>query len=415
MKPLQIFFLVSTLLASTHSLSALSMQEAIDKALQYSAKIQSQKSYISAATYNKYSTYANFLPVVGSTYMYSFNAPSLSPSYMLNDINLSASLNLFRGFKDYLTTKESSQNLKRQNLLLHSAKADVVLNTRLAYIKILQSKALLNTAQESVRLLGEQLKKADSFYQQGLRAKNEVLTMQLQLANANISLESAKMNLAYALNELGNLLGESITLEQVEEIQSVQLHEYQKQTLISQILARNPDYLITKSQVQSAQIAFKTAKAQFLPQLDLTGVKHWYVDGMGAANSYYGLQSQVRLNLTFNLFNGLRDSFVYQVKKHDVFALTHNLTQYERNLALQLDGLLRDYATAISQLRISQDSLDKAKENYKITNNRYLQNLSTYTELINAQLLLTSMQTNINQARYNIVSIQSRIERLANP
>ncbi|WP_299327404.1 TolC family protein [uncultured Helicobacter sp.] len=415
MKPLQIFFIISILIASALSLSALSMQEAIDKALQYSAKIQSQKSYISAATYNKYSTYANFLPVVGSTYMYSFNAPSLSPSYMLNDINLSASLNLFRGFKDYLTTKESSQNLKRQNLLLHSAKADVVLNTRLAYIKILQSKALLNTAQESVRLLGEQLKKADSFYQQGLRAKNEVLTMQLQLANANISLESAKMNLAYALNELGNLLGESITLEQVEEIQSVQLHEYQKQTLISQILARNPDYLITKSQVQSAQIAFKTAKAQFLPQLDLTGVKHWYVDGMGAANSYYGLQSQVRLNLTFNLFNGLRDSFVYQVKKHDVFALTHNLTQYERNLSLQLDGLLRDYATAISQLRISQDSLDKAKENYKITNNRYLQNLSTYTELINAQLLLTSMQTNINQARYNIVSIQSRIERLANP
>lgn len=415
MKPLQIFFIISILIASALSLSALSMQEAIDKALQYSAKIQSQKSYISAATYNKYSTYANFLPVVGSAYMYSFNAPSLSPSYMLNDINLSASLNLFRGFKDYLTTKESSQNLKRQNLLLHSAKADVVLNTRLAYIKILQSKALLNTAQESVRLLGEQLKKADSFYQQGLRAKNEVLTMQLQLANANISLESAKMNLAYALNELGNLLGESITLEQVEEIQSVQLHEYQKQTLISQILARNPDYLITKSQVQSAQIAFKTAKAQFLPQLDLTGVKHWYVDGMGAANSYYGLQSQVRLNLTFNLFNGLRDGFVYQVKKHDVFALTHNLTQYERNLALQLDGLLRDYATAISQLRISQDSLDKAKENYKITNNRYLQNLSTYTELINAQLLLTSMQTNINQARYNIVSIQSRIERLANP
>lgn len=415
MKRLQIVFLVSALFASAHSLRALSMQEAIDKALQYSAKIQSQKSYVSAATYHKYSTYANFLPVIGSAYMYSFNAPSLSPSYMLNDINLNASFNIFRGFKDYLTTKESSQNLNRQNLLLHSAKADVMLNTRLAYIKILQSKALLNTAQESVRLLGEQLKKADSFYQQGLRAKNEVLTMQLQLANSTISLESAKMNLTYALNELSNLLGESITLEQVEEIQSVQLHEYQKQALMSQILAHNPDYLITKSQVQSAQIAFKTAKAQFLPQLDLTGVKHWYIDGMGAANSYYGLQSQVRLNLTLNLFNGLRDGFVYQVKKHDVFALTHNLTQHERNLALQLDGLLRDYATAISQLRISQGALDKAKENYKITNNRYLQNLSTYTELINAQLLLTSMQTNINQARYNIVSIQSRIERLVNP
>ena len=80
MKPLQIFFIISILIASALSLSALSMQEAIDKALQYSAKIQSQKSYISAATYNKYSTYANFLPVVGSTYMYSFNAPVSRPA-----------------------------------------------------------------------------------------------------------------------------------------------------------------------------------------------------------------------------------------------------------------------------------------------------------------------------------------------
>lgn len=395
--------------------NALSLEEAIDKALRYSAKVQSQMNYVLAATYNKYSTYANFLPTLSSGYTYSYNAPSLSPHYSLNDINLSASMNLFRGFKDYLTTAESKQNLVRQQFLLSSARADVVLNTRLAYIKILQSKALLNTAQESARLLNEQLKKANSFYQQGLRAKNEVLTMQLQLSNANISLENAKMNLTYALNELENLLGESVQAEQIEEIQKVHLHIYDKQHLIAQILARNPDYLLVKSQVKSADLAFQMTKAQFLPQLDLTGIKHWYIDGAGRANNYYGLQSQVRLNFTLNLFNGLRDGFAYQVKKYDMYALGQNLVQYERNAALQIDGLLRDYANARHQLTISQSSLHQAKENYIITNNRYLQNLSTYTELINAQLLLTTMQTNINQARYNIVSIQSRIERLTNP
>ncbi|WP_158655938.1 MULTISPECIES: efflux RND transporter permease subunit [unclassified Helicobacter] len=394
---------------------ALNMQEAIQKALDYSAQIKSRQSYVSAATYNKYTTYANFLPVVNAGYSYSFNSPSISPDYSLNSFNVSASMNLFRGFIDYLKYSESNQNLARQKLTLHSNKANVVLSTKLAFIRILQSKALLITAQESAKLLNEQLKKANSFYQQGLRAKNEVLTMQLQLSTAKISLENAQMNLKYALNELSNLIGEEVDEKSIEEIEDVKLYAYDRLELVRQILANNPDYLLLKSQLESAQIAFKTTKGQFLPQVDLVGTKYWYIDGAGAANTYYGLQSQVRLNVTLNLFNGLKDGFAYQTKRYDVFALKHNLAQYERNAALQIDALLRDYENAKSQLNISQISLNQAKENYTIINNRYLQNLSTYTELINAQLLLTTMQTNINQARYNIISIQSNIERLANP
>lgn len=397
------------------SAQALSMQEAIQKALDYSAQIKSRQSYVSAATYNKYTTYANFLPVVNAGYSYSFNSPSISPDYSLNSFNVSASMNLFRGFIDYLKYSESNQNLARQKLTLHSNKANVVLSTKLAFIRILQSKALLITAQESAKLLNEQLKKANSFYQQGLRAKNEVLTMQLQLSTAKISLENAQMNLKYALNELSNLIGEEVDEKSIEEIEDVKLYEYDRLELVRQILVNNPDYLLLKSQLESAQIAFKTTKGQFLPQVDLVGTKYWYIDGAGAANTYYGLQSQVRLNVTLNLFNGLKDGFAYQTKRYDVFALKHNLAQYERNAALQIDALLRDYENAKSQLNISQISLNQAKENYTIINNRYLQNLSTYTELINAQLLLTTMQTNINQARYNIISIQSNIERLANP
>ena len=130
----------------------LSMKDAIDKALQYSASLKSQQSYVSAATFNKYASYANFLPVMTSAYSYSFNAPSLSQEYSLNSINVSASMNLFRGFIDYLTTAESSENLARQKFTLHSIRANIILNTKLAYIRILQNKALLRTAEESSRI-----------------------------------------------------------------------------------------------------------------------------------------------------------------------------------------------------------------------------------------------------------------------
>lgn len=395
--------------------NALNMQEAITKATEYSAKISAQASTTSAARFYKYSTYAGFLPSLSAGYTFSHNAPSLSPTYSLNSLNITANMNIFRGFSDYLNFAEARQNLARQNLSLSSVKADIILSTKLAYIKVLQNRALLATAGESARLLEEQLKKADSFYQQGLRAKNEVLTMQLQLSNANITLESAKMNLNYALAELSNLLGISIRNEEISEIDSIDLIEYNKDNLLALALNNNPDYLSQKSRLESANIEFRRAKGAFLPQVDLVGVKYWYIDGAGQASANYGLQSQVRLNVILNLFNGLKDGFSYQVKRYDVLASKSTLSQYERNLELSLESLLRDYQNAKHQFQIAQDSLQKAKENYQIINNRYLQNLSTYTELINAQLLLTTMQTSINQARYNLISIQANIERLSNP
>lgn len=395
--------------------NALNMQEAITKATEYSAKISAQASTTSAARFYKYSTYAGFLPSLSAGYTFSHNAPSLSPTYSLNSLNITANMNVFRGFSDYLNFAEARQNLARQNLSLSSVKADIILSTKLAYIKVLQNRALLATASESAKLLEGQLKKADSFYQQGLRAKNEVLTMQLQLSNANITLESAKMNLNYALAELSNLLGISINDEEVSEIDTIDLIEYNKDNLLSLALNNNPDYLSQKSRLESANIEFRRAKGAFLPQVDLVGVKYWYIDGAGQASANYGLQSQVRLNVSLNLFNGLKDGFSYQVKRYDVLASKSTLSQYERNLELSLESLLRDYQNAKHQFQIAQDSLQKAKENYQIINNRYLQNLSTYTELINAQLLLTTMQTSINQARYNLISIQANIERLSNP
>lgn len=395
--------------------NALNMQEAITKATEYSAKISAQASTTSAARFYKYSTYAGFLPNLSAGYTFSHNAPSLSPTYSLNSLNITANMNVFRGFSDYLNFAEARQNLARQNLSLSSVKADIILSTKLAYIKVLQNRALLATASESAKLLEGQLKKADSFYQQGLRAKNEVLTMQLQLSNANITLESAKMNLNYALAELSNLLGISINDDEVSEIDSIDLIEYNKDNLLSLALNNNPDYLSQKSRLESANIEFRRAKGAFLPQVDLVGVKYWYIDGAGQASANYGLQSQVRLNVSLNLFNGLKDGFSYQVKRYDVLASKSTLSQYERNLELSLESLLRDYQNAKHQFQIAQDSLQKAKENYQIINNRYLQNLSTYTELINAQLLLTTMQTSINQARYNLISIQANIERLSNP
>ena len=394
----------------------LSMQEAIDKALDYSAKVESKRNLLQTATYQKRSSLSAFLPTFSANYVYSYYDYPGVTDYLVNAFNISGNINVFRGFKDYLSLKESDQNLARKRLDLQNSLADIKLQTKLAYIQILQAKALLQTATESKNLLFSQLQKANSFYQQGLRAKNEVLTMELQHSSALITFQSAKQNLNYALNALSNLIGTQVKINEIQEINKVAINEYDLKDLLSQALSNNPDYLYIKSQLESAKLALRSATANFLPQLDISGVKYWHVNDVNPVRyTYSSLQSQIGLNISWNLFNGLNDKWQHQIKRYDLLSMQNDLAQFQMDLELSLHSLLRDYESAKHQLKIAQDSLKRAKENYTIINNRYLQNLSTYTELIDAQLLLTSMQTNINQARYNIVSIQSNIERIVNP
>ncbi len=407
------FWLGIALVAQTFGLS---MQEAIDKALDYSAKVESKRNLLQTATYQKRSSLSTFLPTFSANYVYSYYDYPGVTDYLVNAFNISGNINVFRGFKDYLSFKESDQNLARKRLDLQNSLADIKLQTKLAYIQILQAKALLQTATESKNLLFSQLQKANSFYQQGLRAKNEVLTMELQHSSALITFQSAKQNLNYALNALSNLIGTQVKINEIQEINKVAINEYDLKDLLSQALSNNPDYLYIKSQLESAKLALRSATANFLPQLDISGVKYWHVNDVNPVRyTYSSLQSQIGLNISWNLFNGLNDKWQHQIKRYDLLSMQNDLAQFQRDLELSLHSLLRDYESAKHQLKIAQDSLKRAKENYTIINNRYLQNLSTYTELIDAQLLLTSMQTNINQARYNIVSIQSNIERIVNP
>ncbi|MCE3036944.1 TolC family protein [Helicobacter sp. faydin-H20] len=391
--------------------NALSLDEAVMIALQKSDFIATQESLKKQGEYLKKAKYSALMPTFDGGYSFSYNIPGRSSDYYLNAFHLKFSYNLFNGLKDYYAIKDSKEEVKRLDYALSDSVFNVVLKTKSAYIHALQSKILLEILKTRKKNLEIQRTKAQQFVFQGIRAKNESLSMDILLSNTLISIKNAELSIDYQLKTLEQLLKTPVHLEELKDIEIDTEIVLNEEEIFSQVLERNTQYLNLLSLLDSAKLQHKISYSNFLPKLDLSGIKYWYVDGGSSiVSTSYGLQSQLRLNLSWNFFNGLSDGYKYQASRVYILSLQNKVEALKRELKIKLQEYFKRLNLSKEQYAINKDSLNKAEENYKITNNRYVQGIGTYTELIDAELLLNTARTNIAQAKYDIALILAELD-----
>lgn len=254
-------------------LVALDINGAVDMAIKNSDKIREQ-NYLYAQTQSlSKAKLSSIMPKVDLGYIFSYNIPGNTSTYFLNSFNITGKYNVFNGFKDYYSLKDSKQSQITQNYILQNDIADVVLQTKIAYISVLQAIDSLKIAQESKKLLQAQKQKAQQFFNQGFRAKNEVLSVEVLLANANIALKSAELNLDYSKNLLSTLTSTAIDPATLENIKPATDLAFDKDQILEKVLLENPEYLKLQSILKSAQLQVDIARGSFMPTVDVVATK----------------------------------------------------------------------------------------------------------------------------------------------
>ena len=185
-----------------------------------------------------------------------------------------------------------------------------------------------------------------------------------------------------------------------------------------------PGVLIVESLAQTGAVAIlsmeqnrfdkKIAEGKYYPQLDINAAKYWYLTGANTSLVNFGLQSQVRVDATWNLFNSYAAFFTIQSARANTLALNAQILDLRKDIATELSNLLNSLNVAKEQLNLAKVALTQAEENYRIVSNRYQQNIANYIELLNAELLLTNAKSSLVTARYEIAMNIARIEHLQN-
>ncbi len=269
-----------------------------------------------------------------------------------------------------------------------------------AYSQELLAREGVRVARSAVEAAQSDLKDAQARAQQGVAVPSDLLSAQVQLANAKQDLLSAQNAVAVAhaaLNVAMGLPEEAPTRIEGHltetQFQPGSLEERQRRALMTR-----PDYLAAQMGRQEAVNGMHMARAEFQPKVNL--FSSWALDNQTFATRG-GNNWAAGATLTFNIFDGGR-KFAKLAEAHarerQAVALQ---AQFSSAVRLQVKEAFLNLTTAQQRVQVARSAVSEAKESLRILRNRYEAGLATMTSLLQVETARTNAENNYLNAVYD--------------
>ncbi|CAA6820428.1 MAG: Unknown protein [uncultured Sulfurovum sp.] len=410
------------LLLTVSHLIALNMDEAVEKALNASHSLTSQEYKIDSAKANEALLNANFKPTVSTTYNYSRrNFENFISTKEDSLFNVSVDYNLFNGFYDKYTLESQKYLTDSEEYLLQSKSADLKQLTRKRYLNLLQAIESKTVQDEAVALLEKQLQDSQNLLDQGMIAKSKYLKVKVELQSTQQAHLQARSNINNARNALSSLIQERVVLEELEEPQANHIADTSFENLYTLSLEKRSELKYLEALKQSQASSMEAVDSVYYPKIGLALDYNKYGDELLPNGVSYGAlgskENEVigSVKISYDLYSGKKSDYQKRIHKSQILSLGEDIEQIKWDIKLQLQEALEQLKVSQGQIGVAEESIIEAQEHFRITNNRYKEQLDTTTDLLDARLLLTTAKSNLTVAQYNyqqtIVDIERVLER----
>lgn len=96
---------------------------------------------------------------------------------------------------------------------------------------------------------------------------------------------------------------------------------------------------------------------------------------------------------------------------HEKLSLVEKLKGVEDDIRLEVKNALLTLEVSKRNIRTAEESLTQARENWRITNLQYQQQMTTSTEVLDARTFLTQAETNYYSALYGYMISDADLKR----
>ncbi|RXJ88765.1 hypothetical protein CRV01_09070 [Arcobacter sp. CECT 8983] len=395
------------------NLYALDINEAINKALTNNNSYIKQQYIYDEAKANVTKSQAGFLPKLNTSYTYNANKYDIGEGKDNANASAILSYNLFSGLSDYYGLEAAKKNKFASKYSLEAARYDLIYEVKVKYINYLKSLKNIETLENAYKLLQKQYKDSENRFDQGLLAKNDLLQVNAQMLQAKQNLARAKASSKTAWYSLKNILGGNLSKEEkIEDLKrdTAFIFDYKEEEIFSRSEIKALKETIEALLNQRNANAYGTA----LPSvsLDLAHTKYGQDASLNSDELAFDEQSRATVNVKWNLYNGGADKAQTIILRKKSLQAKEELEELKLNVKLQYENAVEDFNVSKLNYETAKISLEQSKENYKIVNNRFNEGLSTSTDLINANFLLTQAKQSFDDAFYDRFLAKASLDRI---
>ena len=289
--------------------------------------------------------------------------------------------------------------------VLRETVARVIANVRTQFYTAMLNRELITVAEESIVLLGDQLKDQQNRFDAGTVPRFNVLQAEVALANARPNLIRAKNNFHISRLQLARTLG--LDTDDEPDVTGT-LRIIPREVNLSRALdaARKNRPLLKAQQntVASGEHQITVAKAGYKPQLN-ANVGYEFVNSRGTADLSKVTDGwYLGVNGTWAIFDGFRTKGQVDQAKASLASAEVGLSDSVHQVELEVQQAYAQAKVAREVIASQTKVVEQADEALRLAKERLNAGAGTQLDVLNAQVALTSARTTEKQALsdYNI-------------
>jgi outer membrane protein len=404
----QILFPVSSI--AQDPVEIFTLKQTIESALKANLGLRSSKEETAAALAVKKASRTQFFPTFSTSYGYNrYDAETVSSGFTAvpkeqYSFVTSFSQPIFSGFSILRQYDIAKLGLDRAKIKEQLKRQDIILDAKNAYFKLLQNQKLYDIAQKTVVQINAQKEVADNFYQVGMTPLNDLLQAQVELANAKQELIVARNNFENAESDFNTLLRRPISTPVVlKDIIDYSPFEESLDYCLAEAEKNRFEIKVADMEVEIAQKELDLTKKDYYPSIDLQGNyfkygTEWEVNG---GNGIYDPEGwNIQAVAKWNFWEWGRTSYGVKEKHSRLSQAQLNKDEIIDNINMEVKNAYLRTQEAERAIKTVETAIEQAKENFRINQERYKEQISTQTDVLIAQTLLSRTMTNYYNALY---------------
>ena len=402
--------ILSDLALAEEPVKIFNLEQTITEALAANLEVQSSKEGTKAAMAVQKARRTNFFPTFNASYQYSRNdeasniggfIQSPKEEYMFATTVIQP---IFTGFSNLNSYRIAELGLDMAEINEKRVRQDITLKAKQVYFSLLRNQKLLSIAEDTVKLLEAHKNVAKNFYEVGMTPLNDLLQSEVELANAKQELIVAKNNFENAESNFNTLLRRPlITPVAVKDILEYTSFEQDLDYCFSEAEKNRPELKIADLEVEIAAKEVKLAQKNYFPSINLQGTyfkngTDWNVDGGDGIYDPSGWN--ILAMASWNFWEWGRTSYGIKEKLSRLSQAKLKKTDIYDNILLEVKNAYLRTQEAEKAIITVEKALEQAKENFRINQEQYQEQMATTTDVLDAQTLLSRTMTNYYNALY---------------
>lgn len=249
----------------------------------------------------------------------------------------------------------------------------------------------------------EGLKRAQSFYDEGLIQRTDLLDAQIFNSKLETDLSQATNSIQDISDRLSLVMGTETgiqyTIDKVTETAEADFSYNDHRT----------DFVAMNKAIEAQTMMKQASKMNFLPKLNAFG-SYQYNDSKFAQfnkGSYL-----VGIKLSWNIFNGMRDKRSINISNYEIQKLNTQLSQQKDEAKAELMKSTRALETLSKETVNNQLMVEQAREALRILQDRYSEGLVSTTDLLRSQTQLAQTELALTQSVFKKNVTKAYIELL---